>query len=128
MTALIDTHVFVWMDTDMSRLSTTVLGYFADPNCTILLSVVSIWEVAIKTATGKLSLSADLDQVIQDIQSRNPLRILPIELPHALALRSLPPIHKDPFDRMLVAQALAEHAVLLTRDPLIRQYPIRTDW
>lgn len=128
MTAIIDTHVFIWMDTNMSRLSSTVVGYFNDPNCNIVLSVVSVWEVAIKTATGKLTLSADLDQVIKGVQRQNPLRILPVELAHTLEIRSLPPIHKDPFDRMLVAQAIAENAVLLTDDPLIRQYPLRTDW
>ena len=128
MTALLDTHAFIWMDTDVSRLSPTAVGYFNDPGCTILLSVVSVREVAIKTATGKLALSADIDRVIRDIQNRNPLRLLPIELSHALAVRSLPQVHRDPFDRMLVAQAIVEGAVLLTADPLIRQYPVRADW
>ncbi len=64
MTALIDTHVFVWMDTDSSRLSATAMGYFANPNCKILLSVVSVWEIIIKSAKRKLALSADIDQVI----------------------------------------------------------------
>ena len=128
MTALLDTHTFIWMDTDASRLSQTVVGYFTDPNCTILLSVASAWEIAIKTATGRLKLSGEIEQVIRDVQARNPLRLLPVELAHALALRTLPSIHKDPFDRMLVAQAIAENAVLLTSDPLVRRYPVRTDW
>lgn len=128
MIALIDTHVFVWMDTDSSRLSSAAMGYFADPNCTILLSVVSIWEIIIKSAKGKLALSADIDQVIQDIQSRNPMCVLSVEAPHALEVRNLPTIHNDPFDRMLAAQALVEGAVLLTADPVFKQYPIQTDW
>ena len=128
MTALIDTNVFIWMDTNMARLSATDVGYFTNPNCTILLSVVSVWEVVIKAAIGKLTLSADLHQVIRDVQSRNVLRVLPVELSHTLTVRSLPPVHKDPFDRLLIAQALAENAVLLTADPVVRQYPVRTDW
>ncbi|HEX4611043.1 MAG TPA: type II toxin-antitoxin system VapC family toxin [Urbifossiella sp.] len=128
MTALLDTHVFVWMDTDVSLISPAALRYFADPNCTILLSVVSVWEVAIKAGTGKLALSAPLGQVIQDIRQKNPLQILSVELSHALAVQSLPAIHRDPFDRMLVAQAIVENAVLLTADARVRQYPVQTDW
>lgn len=128
MKALIDTNAFIWMDTDMSRLSSAAVGYFNNPHCTIYLSVVSVWEVAIKSGNGKLTLSADIHQVILDIQKRNPLQILPVELPHSLAIRTLPKIHKDPFDRMLIAQAMTENAILLTSDKMIRKYPVRTDW
>lgn len=128
MIALLDTHTFIWMDTDVTRLSPTVIRYFNDPGCTILLSVVSVWEVVIKAGNGKLKLSSDINQVIRDIQSRNPLGLLPIELPHVIAYQALPRVHKDPFDRMLIAQAIAENAVLLTSDPLIRHYPVQTDW
>lgn len=128
MNVLIDTHAFIWMDTDMSRLSATAVGYFNDPNCEILLSIVSLWEVVIKSGTGKLKLSGDLERVVRDVQSRNPLRILPVELPHLRVLAGLPSIHKDPFDRMLVAQAIAENAIILTTDTDIRCYPVRTDW
>jgi PIN domain nuclease of toxin-antitoxin system len=126
--ALLDTQVFIWMDTDRSRLTPAVLGYFANPGCTMLLSVVSVWEMIIKTRTGKLTLRADVEQIVSDITRVNPLRVLPVSERHAYALGGLPPIHKDPFDRMLVAQAITEGAVLLTADPVIRRYPVRADW
>lgn len=128
MKVLLDTNVFIWMDTDMSRLSPAVLSYFNDPNCQIFLSVVSVWEIIIKVGIGKLALSGDVEQIIHDIQKRNPLLILPIEVPHAIEVRSLPPIHRDPFDRMLIAQARVENAVLLTSDPKLRQYSVQSDW
>ena len=128
MTALIDTHVFVWMDTDSAKLSPTAMRYFADPNCKIVLGVVSVWEVAIKSAKNKLALTGDLEKVLHDIQERNPLHILPLEVVHALEVRKLPAVHNDPFDRMLAAQALVENAVLSTADPIFKQYPIQSDW
>jgi PIN domain nuclease of toxin-antitoxin system len=82
----------------------------------------------IKTRTGKLTLRADVEQIVSDITRVNPLRVLPVSERHAYALGGLPPIHKDPFDRMLVAQAITEGAVLLTADPVIRRYPVRADW
>jgi PIN domain nuclease of toxin-antitoxin system len=126
--ALLDTHTFIWMDTDPTRLSPAVQACFADPLCEIHLSVVSVWEVIIKTMNSKLALTGDVQQMIRDIQARNPLRILPVMLDHVLALRSLPPIHRDPFDRMLVAQAVVENAVLLSCDANIKQYPVRVIW
>lgn len=128
MKAILDTHTFIWSDTDPSKLSPAVLACFADPNCTIFLSVVSVWEVVIKTGNNKLTLSGDVERVIADIQRKNPLRLLPVTFDHVLNLRTLPPIHRDPFDRMLVAQAVAENAVLLSCDANIRQYPVRVIW
>ncbi len=91
------------MDTDNTRLSPAVLGYFADPTCTLYLSVVSVWEVVIKTDTGRLTMSGDVERIVQDIVANNPLTLLPVTPAHVYALRGLPPIHKDPFDRMLFA-------------------------
>lgn len=82
----------------------------------------------IKIRTGKLALRAPVEDVVNENLKNTPLQVLTIRPEHAYALGKLPPIHKDPFDRMLVAQALAENAVLLTADPVIRQYPVRTDW
>lgn len=125
---LLDTHTFIWLDTDASKLSATVRGYLTNNTHLLLLSMASAWEMAIKVGTGKLILSDDLAQVVRDQISRNPIQLLPITLDHALAVRHLPSIHRDPFDRMLVAQAMALNAVILTKDPNIRQYPVRTDW
>lgn len=128
MTALIDTHTFIWMDSDPNRIPPAVLGYLADPACTVYLSVVSIWEMVVKVGTGKLSLRAAVEDLVGENLRNTPLQLLTIRPEHAYALGPLPTIHKDPFDRMLVAQAVTENAVLLTSDPVIRQYPVRTDW
>ncbi|MBY0512672.1 MAG: type II toxin-antitoxin system VapC family toxin [Gemmataceae bacterium] len=125
---LIDTHVLLWLDSNAARLSQTAVGYLTNPSCRLLQSTASVWELAIKVSINKLVLRADLATIVADQTTRNPISLLPVAVDHALAVRSLPPIHKDPFDRMLVAQALAENAVLLTDDPVIRQYPVRTDW
>jgi PIN domain nuclease of toxin-antitoxin system len=126
--AILDTHVFIWMDAEPTRVSPTVLGDLRDPNCMIYLSVVSVWEIIVKVRKGKLQLRADVEQIVAEQQKTNPLALLPLTYDHALANRSLPLLHKDPFDRMLVAQAVAENAILLTDDRLIRQYPVQTDW
>lgn len=128
MKAIIDTHTLIWMDQDPAKLSPAAIAHFNDPTCEILLSVASIWEIVIKLTIGKLNLRGDVDQVIRDIQAQNPLRILPIRYNHVLAVRSLPPIHRDPFDRMLVAQATAEKAVILSCDPKITAYPVTVIW
>jgi len=128
MKILIDTHTLIWMDSDPRQLSPTAVACFNDPANEIWLSVVSVWEMVIKSALGKLTLSGDIHQVVQDIQAQNPLLLLDIRYPHALAVRGLPLIHKDPFDRLLVAQALVEGATILTRDKNIQQYPVPTLW
>lgn len=116
------------MDSEPAKVTPAALAYLADPANTVYLSVASIWEIVIKVQTGKLALRADIDTIVADNLSQTPLRLLPIRYDHVLALRGLPPIHKDPFDRMLVAQAVAENALILTDDPLVRQYPVPTDW
>jgi PIN domain nuclease of toxin-antitoxin system len=84
--------------------------------------------MAIKVRTGKLILSADLADVLTDQTTRNPIELLPITTDHALTVRNLPLLHRDPFDRMLIVQAQIENATLLTADADIRQYPVQTDW
>ncbi len=103
-------------------------GYLADPACVVYLSVVSVWEMVIKAGTGKLRLAKDVPTLVAEQLTANPLQLLPVSLAHVLAVGGLPSIHRDPFDRMLVAQALAEDAVLLTADPLVWRYPVPTDW
>ena len=128
MTAILDTHAFIWLDSDPGRLSAGVLAYLHDPAYDIYLSVASIWEMVIKSMTGKLQLRAPVPDVVADHLRLTPLRLLPVQADHTFELLGLPAVHKDPFDRMLVAQARVENAVLLTDNPLIRQYPVRTDW
>lgn len=91
-----------------------------DPGNDVMVSAVSPWEIAIKVAVGRLSLTGDLTAEIE----RFGFRELPVRFAHGAALRGLPPLHRDPFDRMLVAQAQHEGLTLVTRDPQVRAYPV----
>lgn len=94
----------------------------------LLISVVSVWEMQIKLQLGKLRLTLPLREIIETQQQVNNIEILPITLAHVLALERLPAHHKDPFDRLLVAQAMVEGAVLVSGDPNIGKYAVRVVW
>ena len=127
MKGLLDTHTFIWWDSDPSRLSASALAFLCNPANVVLLSVVSVWEILIKVPLGKLTLRAPLATILAE-QQANGIQILPAYLPHVLALESLPSIHKDPFDRLLIAQANVEGAVLLSADTVISHYPVSVLW
>lgn len=127
MKLLLDTYVFMWYDNDPEKLSRRVQELCKDPEHVLLLSVASIWEMQIKSQLEKLQLRMPLPEIVRE-QQENGIEVLPIEPAHIFALNSLPGHHKDPFDRLLIAQAIVEEAVLLTADPLIQQYPIKTEW
>jgi len=122
---LIDTHIFLWWDTEPVQLSASARVLCADPANTLVLNTVSAWEMQIKQQIGKLSLRLPLAELIQSQQQTNGLQILPVTLPHVLALEQLPAHHKDPFDRLLIAQANAEGISLLSADPLFERYDVR---
>jgi PIN domain nuclease of toxin-antitoxin system len=124
---LLDTHTFIWLDGDPSRLSATATAILRDPLCTKLLSTVSVLEIVIKAGLGKLVLHKPMVDILK-AQQANGLVILPVLLDHALAVATLPTPHKDPFDRVLVAQAVVEGADLLSKDPIFSQYPVRVIW
>ena len=127
MKGLLDTHTFIWWDSDPAKLSAPVLAFLKDPANTVMLSVVSVWEMLIKLQLGKLTLGAPLGTILGQ-QQANGIQILPITLPHVLALQGLPSPHKDPFDRLLVAQANVEGATLLSADPIFAHYPVTVLW
>jgi PIN domain nuclease of toxin-antitoxin system len=127
MKGLVDTHTFIWMDSDPTRLSSAAAMFLQDPSNIILLSVVSVWEMLIKLALGKLTLRMPLQTILAQ-QQANGIQILPVTLDHVLAVESLPAAHKDPFDRLLVAQANVEGAVLVTADAIFAQYPVTVLW
>jgi PIN domain nuclease of toxin-antitoxin system len=127
MKILLDTHAFVWMDNEPKKLSRRAQKLCQDPDNVLLLSVASIWEIQIKNQLGKLQLRMPLPEIIRE-QQENGIEILPIEPAHIFALDSLPNHHKDPFDRLLIAQAIVESAVLVSADPLIKQYPVKVEW
>src|SRR5687767_3046982 len=108
MNYLLDMHVFIWMNEDLNKLSTTVQNLVADEDNTIFLSVASIWEIQIKVQIGKLTFPRTLSEMIQLARDENQVEILPIRQDHALKVADLPLHHKDPFDRVLVAQAIVE--------------------
>ena len=123
MNLLLDTHAFLWWLSDDSGLSAEARQAIADPAAIVQVSAASLWEISIKRALGKLEVeSPDLAAEI----SANGFVELPITGRHALDAGSLPRHHDDPFDRMLVAQALAEDLILVTRDPAVEPYGVRT--
>jgi len=128
MKCLLDTHAFIWLITDDERLSAKARSTILDSRTTLYLSSASIWEMVIKAGIGKLKLPAHPETFVQKQMATTQIQELPISFKHAFHLQHLPGHHKDPFDRMLVAQALAEKLTILTIDPLIAQYSAKTLW
>lgn len=127
MKLLLDTHAFIWWDSAPERLSSSAVALIRDPTNEVWLSTVSVWEMQIKSQLQKLSLRQPLRTIVEQ-QQTNGLRVLDLCLEHVLAVEQLPPVHKDPFDRLLAAQAIAESASLLTADPAFAGYPVRIVW
>jgi PIN domain nuclease of toxin-antitoxin system len=127
MKGLLDTHTFIWWDSDPDQLSGAARSFLLDPANIVLVSVISVWEIVIKHALGRLHLYKPLDVIVRD-QQANGIQILPVLLDHVLVVGSLPAIHNDPFDRLLAAQAVVEDAVILSADPIVARYPIRIVW
>ncbi len=118
MKLLLDTHVYLWSRTEPSRLSAKERAAIRDPGNELLLSVASAWEIEIKRSIGKLVAPDDW----MDRTAEFGVRWLPVRAEHVRTLRLLPPIHRDPFDRILVAQSRVENLRLLTHDPLVLRY------
>jgi PIN domain nuclease of toxin-antitoxin system len=118
---LLDTHVLLWWIEDNPRLRQRLRAIITDPGNDIAVSAATIWEAAIKRALGKLRFETP---VLLDTLDRGDIRVLSITAEHALAAGDLPRHHEDPFDRMLVAQAMAEGLTLITGDPWLRRYRV----
>ncbi|MUG92606.1 PIN domain-containing protein [Scytonema sp. UIC 10036] len=127
MNLLLDTHTFIWWDSEPTKLSKQALDLLADKNNIRLLSVVSLWEIQIKHQLGKLTLNKPLGEIIAS-QQKNYIEILPITVAHVLALDGLPLYHKDPFDRLLIAQANIENSVLISCDAVFTNYSVQVEW
>ena len=121
MTLLLDTHLLLWAAGDPGRLSSKAQGLLSDPATELIFSTASIWEVVIKNALGRSDFSVDPRQLRNGL-IQNDYSELEIRSEHALAVGSLPPIHKDPFDRILIAQAQVENVTLLTTDDMVVRY------
>jgi len=125
---LLDTHTFLRWITNDPQLSPRCQQIISDPSNSLYLSVASAWEIAIKAQIGKLPLSDTPEKLIPKHLALNSFQVLPIHLDHALHLYTLPLLHRDPFDRILVAQSQRENLPILTADSLIAQYGIQTVW
>lgn len=128
MRALLDTHVFLWWLADDDRLRRSTRAIIEDPGNTLLLSAASAWEVAIKSAQGRLDMARPVEDVLTTVLQQARFERLSIEFEHAVVAATLPGIHGDPFDRMLVAQAMALGCPIVTQDPKIARYPVEIIW
>jgi PIN domain nuclease of toxin-antitoxin system len=128
MKVLIDTHTFIWWNTDDPLLSVHAKEIIADGENEIFLSAASVWEIAIKTAKGRLVLPEAPDQYISNRMSWYRFQPLPVQISHAAHVFELPSYHSDPFDRMLIAQSRVESLPLVTKDEDIRRYDVATIW
>lgn len=128
MRLLLDTSTFLWVISDAPELSPQARELFVDPENEIYLSSVSAWEIAIKYGLGRLPLPEPPDRFVPTQRKQHGIDLLQLDEEAALHLTRLPLLHKDPFDRMLVCQAIIHNLVMLTPDDLVTQYPVRTMW
>jgi PIN domain nuclease of toxin-antitoxin system len=125
MRLLLDTHVFIWWADNPEKLSPAALAALEDEGNELLLSVASVWEMQIKIQLGKVKLSVPLKDLVKNQQETNNLTVSPVALPHVLALDALPFHHKDPFDRLLIAQSIEEDLTLVTADSQFSAYSVK---
>ena len=128
MRLLLDTHTFLWWVADASELSAKARKAIAQPRNECLVSVASCWEIAIKTSLGKLEISGNVERFFPEQLAANRFRELGIEVRHVARATRLPFHHRDPFDRLLAAQALEEGLTMVSADPVFRRYGVRRVW
>ena len=125
---LLDTHALLWWLFDDPKLSRKARGVIADPKSIVHVSAASAWEIATKHRKGKLPHAGDVPRRLDEYIRSARMIPLPITVPHAIAAGALPGPHNDPFDRMLVAQSLAERLPIVSIDPVFRDYGARVIW
>jgi len=123
MRCLLDTQSFLWFIAGSGKLSDQARNLIADMDNEVLLSVASLWEIVIKVSLGKLVLSQPFEELIPKQLDQNEIKVLQIELDHLSALVKLPLHHRDPFDRLIIAQALVEDVPVITQDAAFQNYP-----
>ena len=128
MNALVDSHAFLWFVRNDPKLSASARLFMADPNNDLFLSAGCLWEIAIKVGIGKLRLTEPYDVFITRELANNDVEILPITVAHGAALVPLPLHHRDPFDRLLVAQAVVEKWPVISGDAALDAYPVQRIW
>jgi len=125
---LLDSHSLLWFVWDHPKLSTMARDLMANPRNELLFSMASLWEIAIKVSIGKLTLAEPYDVFMNQVIARNHLVILPITVRHTTMVVSLPFQHRDPFDRLLIAQAMVEQVPIISRDAAFDAYPVTRLW
>lgn len=128
MRLLLDTHAFPWFILNDASLSAAATQHIADPGNDVYVSPASYWEIAIKIQLGKYTLQRPYQTFLEDAISQNDFMILPIEIGHTALLTKMPLHHRDPFDRLLIAQAFAEPMAIVSADPVLDQYGIQRLW
>jgi PIN domain nuclease of toxin-antitoxin system len=128
MKLLLDTHTFIWFIMGSPDLSANARALIEDMANEKFLSVASLWEIAIKMSIGKLTLSAPFDVLIPQQLSLNGFELLNIEIEHAAVVATLPFYHRDPFDRLLIAQGMVEKMPVVSIDAVFDAYPIKRLW
>lgn len=128
MRALLDTHTFLWWDLDDPHISALAGELIGSDESEILVSTASLWEIAIKASRRRLELPGPVERYVPSRLATYRFKPLPVTVEHALRVAALPPIHGDPFDRLLVAQAQVEGLPIITADPAIGRYDVDTIW
>jgi len=128
MRALLDTNSFLWFISGSSRLSSDACDFISDMDNDLLISIASLWETAIKAGIGKLELLRPFEQLIPDEIRKHEINILPISLNHLYEMMKLEFHHRDPFDRIIIAQGIAEDLPVITSDGIFRKYSIEIIW
>jgi len=123
---LLDTHTFIWLSENSDQLSSNLKDIIEEAD-TVYLSIVSLWEIAIKLNLGKLSLQQDYEAIETELEASDIL-LLPITFNDTIQTRDLPLHHRDPFDRMLIAQAITRSLTVISRDTAFDAYPIQRFW
>lgn len=128
MKLLIDTHVFIWLNEESVQLSNKVKDLYLSREHEVYLSIASVWEMQIKAQLGKLALSMPIEALVSKNIQENDIYLLPINLSHIAQLEKLPAYHKDPFDRMLIAQAMVEDFTIASIDAVFADYAVPVIW
>jgi PIN domain nuclease of toxin-antitoxin system len=125
---LVDTSSFLWFASGNSRLSNRARELMEDFDNELVMSIASLWEIAIKVSIGKLELLADFDRFIPENLEENEIEILHVRLTHLSTIMKLPFHHRDPFDRLIIAQAISENLPVIACDSIFKKYQINTIW
>jgi PIN domain nuclease of toxin-antitoxin system len=125
---LLDTCTFLWIVTDAPEFSDRAREIFQDPDHLVYLSAISTWEIAVKYSLGRLPLPESPETYVPRLRQKHGVEALPLDEEATLHLIRLPALHRDPFDRMMICQAIVGGMVILTPDEAITQYPVRSLW